>query len=363
MATIYIVSSHGKLQKKGETLQLYAQDGTITIIFPYKTEQLVIIGNVEITSAALKLLMKYNLDTIFLGKNGKFNGKLAFQEGKNVFLRKKQFALLDDMDFRVNFAKSIVRGKLKNQLTFMQRIKRRDRGTADIKRTIALMKKNIEDVNFASSLDSMRGFEGIGARYFFSVFRHNIIQDWAVFNGRTMHPPQDNVNAVLSFLYTMLFYRIDGYIEVAGLDSYVGYLHELNYGKRTLSFDLMEEYRTPIVDTLCCALFNLGILNINDFEKVNFSTKSIEYPLQSDGQVIDSGDKEIPAYEEKKGVLLAKDGLKKVISQFEKKLETKIYYEPSNQQLTYKRIMREQINQFKRVINKEQIEYKPLVFK
>ena len=225
------------------------------------------------------------------------------------------------------------------------------------------MKKNIEDVNYADSLDSIRGFEGIGAKYFFSVFKHNIIQDWAVFNGRSMHPPQDNVNAVLSFLYTLLFYRIDGYIEASGLDSYVGYLHELNYGKRTLSFDLMEEYRTPIADTLCCALFNLGILDKDDFEEVTFSTRSIDYPLQNDGQEIEDEEQEISAYEEKKGVLLTKDGLKKVISQFEKKLETKIYYEPMNQQLSYKRIMREQINQFKRVINREQIDYKPVVFK
>ena len=364
MATVYIVSSHGKLQKKGETLQLYAQDGTISIIFPYKTEQLVIMGNVEITSAALKLLMKYNLDTVFLNKNGKFNGKLAFQEGKNVFLRKRQFDLLENMDFRIKFAKSIVKGKLKNQLSFMQRIKRRDRGEEkEIKRAIALMKKNIEDVEIANSLESIRGFEGIGAKYFFSVFRHNIIQDWAQFKGRTMHPPQDNVNAVLSFLYTMLFYRIDGYIEAAGLDSYVGYLHELNYGKRTLSFDLMEEFRTPIADTLCCALFNLAILDRNDFEEVTFSTKSIDYPLESDKQIIDSNDDENFAYEEKRGVLLSKEALKKVISQFEKKLETKVYYEPLNEQLSYKRIMREQINQFKRVVNQEQLEYKPLVFK
>ncbi len=364
MATVYIVSSHGKLQKKGETLQLVAQDGTITIIFPYKTEQLVIIGNVEITSAALKLLMKYNLDTVFLGKNGRFNGKLVFQESKNVFLRKRQFELLNDMDFKLRFAKTIVKGKLKNQLSFMQRIKRRDRGEEkEIKNAISLMKKNIEDVDYAESLERVRGFEGVGAKYFFSVFKYNIIQDWAVFNGRSMHPPQDNVNAVLSFLYTLLFYRIDGYIEAAGLDSYVGYLHELNYGKRTLAFDLMEEFRTPIADTLCCALFNLGILDKDDFEEVTFSTKSVDYPLQVDSNELVENKDEISAYEEKKGTLLTKEGLKKVISQFEKKLETKVYYEPLNQTVSYKRIMREQINQFKRVVNREQIDYKPVVFK
>jgi len=361
MSTIYIISDHGKLQKKGDTLQLYAQDGTITIIFPYKTEQLVIVGNVEITSAALKLLMRYNLDTVFLGKNGKFNGKLAFQEGKNVFLRQKQFDLLKDMDFRLNFAKSIVNGKLKNQLSFMQRIKRGKGKGKGLENAVDSMKHNLKNIESVEIMEALRGYEGMGARYFFSVFRQNIIQDWAVFNGRSMHPPQDNVNAVLSFLYTMLFFRIDGAIEAEGLDSYVGYFHELNYGKRTLSYDLMEEYRTPIADTLCCALFNLGILEQDDFESITFSSNSTDYPLQTEGQNIKEDDN--IGFEEKKGVLLTKKGLKKVITQLEKKLETKVYYDLLNQHISYKRVIREQIKHFKRVINKDEKAYRPMVIK
>lgn len=362
MSTVYIVSNHGKLNKKGETLHFYAKDGTITIIFPYKTEQLIIMGNVEITSAALKLLMKYNLDTVFLNKNGKFNGKIVFQESKNVFLRQKQFELLHNNKFKLNFSKTIVRGKLKNQLTFMQRIRRRDRGEENIvNRSLMLMKKTIADLDEATNLESIRGYEGIGAKYYFSVFRYNIIQDWANFNGRSMHPPQDNVNAVLSFLYTILFYRIDGLVEAEGLDPYVGYLHELNYGKRSLSFDLMEEFRTPIVDTLCCSLFNLGILEENDFEEVTFSTESVDYPLQSNELSTELNENQ--AYEEKRGILLTNSGIKKVIPQFEKKLDSQIFYEPLNRQTSYRRVIREQIKQFKRVIKEEESFYKPLVVK
>jgi CRISPR-associated protein Cas1 len=69
MSTIYIVSDSGKLQKKQDTLQHYAQDGTITKVFPYKTEQLVILGNVELTGPALKLLMHHNVDTVFVQRN------------------------------------------------------------------------------------------------------------------------------------------------------------------------------------------------------------------------------------------------------------------------------------------------------
>lgn len=361
MSTIYIVSDSGKLQKKQDTLQHFAQDGTITKVFPYKTEQLVILGNVEMTGPALKLLMHHNVDTVFMGKNGRFNGKLAFQQGKNVFLRKKQYKLSDDISFKLSFSKSIVSGKLKNQLSFMQRIRRKGRESGSIGNAIEGIKKLIDKVPHASSMNELRGLEGMGARYFFSVFKYNIIQDWAVFNGRSMHPPQDNVNAVLSFLYTMIFYRIDGLLQAEDIDSYVGYLHELTYGKMTLAYDLMEEYRTPIADTLCCALYNRATLEEEDFREVVFSTNDDEFPLDAEGQ--ENTDNEVPLYEEKKGVLLTKTGLKKVISQFEKKLDTDIYYQPLGTSISYKRVMREQIRHFKRVIQGEEEYYKPLVIK
>lgn len=361
MSTIYIVSDSGKLQKKQDTLQHYAHDGTITKVFPYKTEQLVILGNVELTGPALKLLMHHNVDTVFMGKNGRFNGKLAFQQGKNVFIRKKQYLLSDDFSFKMNIGKSLVIGKLKNQYSFMQRIKRKGREGDSIEGAIKGIKRLIEKVPQAGSMNELRGYEGMGARYFFSVFKYNIIQDWAVFKGRSMHPPQDNVNAVLSFLYTMIFYRIDGLLQAEDIDSYVGYLHELTYGKRTLSYDLMEEYRTPIADTLCCALFNRGTLEEEDFREVKFSTEDDEFPLDVEGQ--EGSDQEVPLYEEKKGVLLTKDGLKKVISQFEKKMDTDIYYQPLGTSVSYKRVMREQVRHFKRVIQGEEEFYKPLVIK
>ena len=363
MSSIYIVSDNAKMQKKGDTIQLHSPDGTITTIFPYKTEQLIIIGSIEITGAALRLLMRYNLDTIFLGKNGRFNGKLVFQESKNVFFRQKQFKLLENTDFRLQFGKAIVISKLKNQLTFMQRIRRKRDKLQKIENAIINMKDNIGKIEDINNLDSLRGHEGIGARYFFSVFKYNIIQDWANFKGRTMHPPQDNVNAVLSFLYTMLFFRVDGLLESEGLDSYVGYFHTIDYGKRSLAFDLMEEYRTPVADTLCCALFNLGILDKDDFREVVFSSDNVEYPLQLENQTDNGNLETLEAYDQKKGVLLTKNALKKVISQFEKKLLTEVYYPPLNKHISYKRIMREQINHFKRVINGEEINYKPLVTK
>ncbi|HRQ69254.1 MAG TPA: CRISPR-associated endonuclease Cas1, partial [bacterium] len=99
MSTIYIISDWGRLVKSGEVLQLKKENDILKTIFPFKTEQLVVIGQIEITAAAMRFLMRHQIDTIFLGSNGRFNGRIDFQTGKNVFLRVKQYELLKDEDF------------------------------------------------------------------------------------------------------------------------------------------------------------------------------------------------------------------------------------------------------------------------
>jgi CRISP-associated protein Cas1 len=360
MAIVYITSNNGKLSKKSETLEHYAHDGTVTIIFPFKTEQLVIIGDITITGAALRLLMKFRIETVFLNRNGIFNGKLEFQDNKNVLFRKKQFDMLSNDVFKLEFAKQVVIGKVGNQLTFVKRIGRKKvEGSEGSASNVLRVIQGIDDVqkkvNTATSLEQLRGYEGTCARYYFSIFKENISKDWAVFNGRSMNPPEDNVNAVLSFLYTLLYYRVDSTISSNGLDPYVGMFHAVNYGKHTLAFDLMEEFRVPLGDTICCALFNLGILEQEDFRTEIFSEKSDDYPIeQSDHE------KEQGMASDKKGVLLARNGIRKVIEQFERKIETKIFYTPLMKQLSYKRIIVEQVRHYRRVLTGEESSYIPL---
>jgi len=165
----------------------------------------------------------------------------------------------------------------------------------------------------------------------------------------------------LSFLYTILFYRVDAAVEAEDLDTYVGYFHTLDYGRKSLSLDLMEEYRTPIADTLTCALFNLGILEEKDFEEVEFSSNSDDYPLQANSGEQEESNNFI--IERKKGVLLTKKGIKKVISQFEKKLDTMLYYPLLGKQISYRKLIFNQVKHFKRILNDEEQEYRPLIIK
>lgn len=374
MAEIYILSDYGKLTKHDETIVFSQPDGTNTILFPFKTEHLVLIGRISISADALKLLSKYKISTTFLSSNGRFNGKLTFGDSKNVFLRQNQFRILDNVQKSLEIAKSIVAGKIRNEISFMQRIKRKSNSDNEkIKNAINDIKNILNSAQKVKSVDELRGFEGLAARKYFEVFAFNINCDWAEFKSRSKNPPKSNVNAVLSFLYTLLSYRVESAIESTGMDSCCGNLHAMNYGRNSLVFDLMEEFRSPICDSVCCSLFNLGTLLKEDFEQKDFSTDSEDFPLdqvhdeendailQDEAEAISSNESD--KTENQVGVLLTKSGLKKVIGAFEAKMNSLVLYSPANQRLSYAKIIYQQILHYKRVISGEETEYKAYYFK
>lgn len=364
MAAIYILSDYGKLSKRDETIVFSQPDGTNTILFPFKTEHLVIIGKVSISADAMRLLTKYKIGTTFLSSNGKFTGKLSFGDSKNIFLRQRQFRIIDDSEKSLQIARSIVCGKIRNEISFMQRIKRKtDREVRLLEEAINSVKNTLNNVEKTEDIEQLRGYEGIAARKYFSVFSFNIIPEWAEFKTRSKNPPKSNVNAVLSFLYTLLMYRVEGAIEAQGMDICAGNLHALNYGKSALVFDLMEEFRTPIADSVCCNLFNMGTLKETDFESVSFDESDGDFPLEQHLEISGS-DTEIDITEKNScGILLTKSGLKKVITAFENKMDSLIFYPPKNQKLSYAKIIYEQVIHYKRVILGEESEYKAYYFK
>ncbi len=385
MSEIYILSDYGKLSKRDETIVFTQPDGTSTILFPFKTEQLVLIGRISISADALRLLTKHKIPTTFLSSNGKFNGRLSFGDKKNVFLRQKQFRILDNPKKSLEIARSIVVGKIKNEISFMQRIKRKNLADeAVIERALNSVKNTLNDAEKTDDIEKLRGYEGLAARKYFEVFKFNLQPEWAEFKTRSKNPPKSNVNAVLSFLYTLLMYRVESAVEAAGLDSCCGNLHAVNYGKTALVFDLMEEFRSPVCDTVCCSLFNLGTLKPEDFEKVEFSAESEDFPLEKTEQIeqlkqgeqlegepdlqnsADSADNEgdkNSTEQSQTGILLTKAGIKKVITAFEAKMNSQILYLPTGQKLSYTAIIFRQVQHYKRVINEEETEYKAYYFK
>jgi CRISPR-associated protein Cas1 len=336
------------LHKNNDIFEFIGSNGETCKIFPHEVEGFVISGLVTITGAAMRLLMKYAINTVFTGGNGKYNGKLEFDMAGNVLLKKRQYSLSENEDFSVSIAKSITRSKVKNELSFVQRIKRKNDNEEEFKQVIGSLKAALENIQNCTSKDTLRGYEGIAAKNYFSVFRYNLIPSWARFPRRSMNPPLSNVNAVLSFLYTLLMYRVETAVESAGLDPMLGFMHSAQYGKKALVFDLMEEFRTPIADTLCCSLFNLGMLSEDDFEPM-----AGEDLLEAG---LDQENSEIP-------VLLTRGGLAKTVAAFEKKIKSLLYYQPLKAELQLTTIIIEQVKHFKRVLLGEEHEYRGYIYK
>ena len=383
---VYVKTQGARIVKEGRHLLVKKGDGIYNTLFTYKLDQLLLFGNIEITHNALCQLMRNNIDTVFLTRYGRYLGRLAAPESKNVFLHKAQYILLDAAEFGLALARDIVAGKLANMATLLMRIKR-SRKIPEA----GIMAREIQDLMpklaEADSVNSVRGYEGRGSALYFKGFRQGFVEDMG-FRKRVRRPPTDPVNSVLSLLYTFLMNRVYSAVRIAGLDPYPGFLHSADYGRYSLVLDLMEEFRTIIADTLTLSLFNLKILQPEDFH--------IEVPVEATSNQPGPGDPpditvdpiglislngagsdcfDLPEQRMEAGpvpdeqvtgkypVKLSAEAFKRVIDAFEKKLTTTFHYPPAGRQLSYGDVIIFQAGRFRKVIEGEVDVYQPLLLK
>ncbi len=341
--TLYITEVGGILKKQGGILVLYKGREKIKEIRPDDLSQIVVCGNIQITTQALSFLFLKGIDVVFLSLSGKFRGRLSSEHSKNIELRIKQFELFRDDDFRLKVSKTIVISKIKNQLYVMrkQQIKRKK---AKIREKIEALKRILLFVERAKSIDSLRGYEGKASSEYFSVFQEFITRGEFEFYGRKRNPPTDEINTLLSLGYTLLLNTIKGIINRSSLDDHLGYFHTPDYGKPSLSLDLMEPWRPIIIDTLVVALINQGIISKEDFY----------YPEKQKPPFPDLIEdfKEFP-------VVLKREGLKNFIHHYERKLSSTV--NRFGESLSYRKLMEKDFENFKNLIDKGK-EYTGVVF-
>lgn len=384
---VYIKTQGVKIVREGKHLLVKKGDATYNTLFTYKLSQIVIFGNVEITHRALAQLMRYEIDTVFLTQNGRYLGRIASPEARNVFLRKRQYDLLGDRDFGLRMARAIVSGKLANMATILMRIKR-TRNDSLAGRKAYEIQDLMKSFQGADNLESLRGYEGRGSALYFEAFPRGFIENMG-FTRRVRRPPTDPVNSILSLLYTFLMNRVYAAVRVAGLDPYPGFLHSLDYGRYSLVLDLMEEFRTIIADSLTLSLFNLKILKREDFY-VEKPDNSEEFHQTQEDRIVDvtqdpigrisgtADDAEcfdLPdqrmeeegvqqaARTEKYPVKLHGEAFQRVIEALEKKLTTSFFYPPAERQLTYADALIFQAAHYRKVIEGEAAVYQPVLLK
>jgi CRISPR-associated protein Cas1 len=264
MENLYVVEQGSFLAKSGDTLKI-VKKGTVLDTVPAKDlKKLVLTGYVSLTGPVLDYLIKNRVETIFLTPTGRFRARLMIDEHKHVALRKAQYEGLSAPDTGLEVMKIIVKGKVENMAAFLLR-RGRDYSEPKLRAAAAALTSLLTSLKTTRDKSVVRGIEGAGSRIYFSVFPLLIRNDTFFFNGRNRRPPKDPVNALLSFVYTLLTNEVISAIKTCGLDPYLGSLHEISYGRPSLACDLVEEYRTPVGDRFVLQLLNRKMIKPEDF--------------------------------------------------------------------------------------------------
>ncbi len=206
----------------------------------------------------------------FCTPRGKFLARTAGITGGNVLLRRTQYRVADDEAQSCRIARHMILGKLYNARWSIERTRRDHKLRIDeekFRHASETIYGLLTDVENETSLDSLRGLEGVGAAVYFDVFDDMILRDKEqfYFRDRNRRPPLDNVNALLSFAYSLLANDCASALESVGLDSYVGFLHCDRPGRASLALDLMEELRPCLADRFVLTLINNKVVQANDF--------------------------------------------------------------------------------------------------
>lgn len=270
--TLFVTSEDIYLSVDGENV-VANRDKTQVARYPLHTLQGIVTFSYSGASPALMgACAERDVALTFCTPRGRFLARTAGIHGGNVLLRREQYRVADDPIQSCRIARHMIFGKLFNARWSMERTLRDHKMRVDEKKIragIAAIKALMPQVREETSLDSLRGLEGVGAAAYFGVYDDMILRDKEAFffHGRNRRPPLDNVNAMLSFAYSLLTSECASALESVGLDAYVGFLHRDRPGRESLALDLMEELRVCVADRFVLTVINNRVLNPSDFEK------------------------------------------------------------------------------------------------
>lgn len=259
--TLYVTTQGAYLSRDGETV-LVRSDDDVLMRVPIRTlASVVCFGRVSASPPLMALCSEHGVCLAFMNENGRFLARVQGPVSGNVLLRREQYRRCDDPNGAAAIARSVVISKIANCRTVLLRAAREKPQSESAKvlsSAVLRLGRIVEDVQKAPSLDMIRGHEGDAARVYFEVFDSLITEskDSFYFRGRSRRPPLDNVNALLSFTYTLLTHDVAAALEGVGLDPAAGYLHRDRPGRPSLALDVVEEMRPVIADRLVVSLIN-----------------------------------------------------------------------------------------------------------
>jgi len=269
--TLFVTSPYAYLRLDHDTVRVEVERELRLQAPLLKLSAIVVFGDTMISPALLHRCADDHRSVVFLDAQGRFKARLEGPTGGNVLLRRAQHLALSDETRRTTIARNILAGKLRNSRQLVLRSARESADWSDraeLQDTARALDAVLGRLPGREHVDLLRGDEGEAGRLYFSSFDRMVRSDRETFRfvRRTRRPPRDPLNAVLSFLYTLLRGDCTAALEGVGLDPQVGYLHSLRPGRPALALDLMEELRPVMADRLALSLINLRQLQASDFE-------------------------------------------------------------------------------------------------
>lgn len=271
--TLYITTQKAYLAKDGQSVVVRVEKETKIRVPIHTISSIVCFGAVTCSPFLMGYCAENNVAISFLSEYGKFLAGVRGPVCGNVLLRREQYRRADDDLCTSKIAAAVITGKIANSRVVLRRAMRDHPdlpGINEIEKASRILKKEIGKLDIKLSVNELRGIEGNASRVYFDVFDNLITsqKDKFYFHGRNRRPPLDNVNALLSFIYTILMHDVRSALEAVGLDPAVGFLHRDRPGRYSLALDMMEEFRPFFADRLALSLINLRKINDKGFKKI-----------------------------------------------------------------------------------------------
>ena len=267
--TLYITTDGAYLARDGETVLVQVNKDTKSHFPIHALDSIICFGRVSASPPLMALCGERKVALSFMSPNGRFLARVQGPVSGNVLLRRTQYRVADDESHAFDLARAFILAKLANCRYILRRAARdHNKGLEKTNLTIAADRLRGILQHLPNDVDGLRGCEGDAARTYFGVFDNLITsqKDAFYFKERSRRPPLDNLNAVMSFCYTLLAHDVAAALEGVGLDPAVGFLHKDRPGRPSLALDMMEEFRPIMVDRLVLNLINRRQINGKGFK-------------------------------------------------------------------------------------------------
>lgn len=270
--TLYVMTQGAYVCLDHETVKVEVE-GKVQMQVPlHHLGALVTFGNVMMSPFIMARCAEDGRAVVILDRNGRFKCRVIGKTSGNVLLRQAQYEVVRDQEKSAAIARNMVAGKVKNSRQVLMRAAREVDSPSEeleLRQAAEVHANALFHLKDETDLDRIRGREGESAAAYFGVFDRMVKEaDREEFrmNGRNRRPPLDRMNALLSFLYTLVLNDCISAVEGVGLDSQMGFLHALRPGRPSLGLDLMEEFRAVFADKLALTLINRKQITGKDFE-------------------------------------------------------------------------------------------------